>query len=116
MLFRTPIGSCVTLWPLTIPSPAVALQQRRQKANRRALAGAVGADEPEHLARGDLQVQIRHGHKVAVSLREISQFDHRARIRDAGYGGQGFVAIRRVTVRSSSRRILNLSYHVAAAC
>ena len=57
-------GRCVTLWPLTMPSPAVALQQRGQKADRGALAGAVGADEAEHLAGVDLEIQVLRRRRI----------------------------------------------------
>ena len=52
------------------------IEQRGQEADRRALAGAVGADEAEQLARLDLQVQRLDGHVVAVGLAEIDEFDH----------------------------------------
>ena len=55
---------------------AAGLQQRGQKADRRALARAVGADEAEHLARADLEVQRLDRAEVAVVFAEVDQFDH----------------------------------------
>jgi ABC-type Mn2+/Zn2+ transport system ATPase subunit len=52
------------------------LQQRGQEADRGALAGSVGPDEPEHLARLDLQVQVVDRQQVAVPLGEVDEFDH----------------------------------------
>ena len=51
-------------------------EQRGEKADGRALAGAVGADEAEHLAGADLEIQIGDGHEVAVDLGEVGKFDH----------------------------------------
>ena len=51
-------------------------EQRGEEANRRALAGAVGADEAEHLAGLDLEIQVLDGDEFAVLLAEVLQFDH----------------------------------------
>ncbi len=61
-------------------------EQGRQEANGRAFTGAVGADEAEHLARADLEIQVRHGHEFAVDLGEVSEFDHG---EDAGFRMRG---------------------------
>ena len=66
----------MTLWPLTIPSPLAGFEQRGQEADRGALAGAVRADEAEHLAGLDLQVQAIDGLEFAVVLCEVGEFDH----------------------------------------
>ena len=58
------------------PLAAAGLEQRRQKADRRALARAVGADEAEHLPGVDLEVQRLNRAKVAVVFAEVDQFDH----------------------------------------
>ena len=70
------MGSSVTLWPLTIAFAARWPQQRGQKADRGALAGAVRADEAEHFAGPDFEVQILHGDELAVHLGEVTKFDH----------------------------------------
>ena len=62
-------------------------EQRGQEANGRALAGAVGADEAEHLAGADLEVQIRDGHEVAVDLGEVAKFDHGRIVRLVNHEG-----------------------------
>ena len=51
-------------------------EQRGEKADRRALAGAVGADEAEHLAGPDLEVQVLDGREVAVFFGEVDEFNH----------------------------------------
>ena len=59
-----------------MPFAVAGLEQRGQKADRGALAGAVGPDEAEQLAGLDLQVQRLDGREVAVVLAEIDELDH----------------------------------------
>ena len=60
----------------------VGLQQRREHADRGRLAGAVGAEEPEHAARRDLEVDAVEGPDVAEGLHETGHADRRlARVR-----------------------------------
>ena len=47
---------------------AVGVQGAAQHADERALAGAVGADDAEHLAAAHLEVDLGHGDHVAVAL------------------------------------------------
>ena len=61
-------------------------EQRGQEADGRAFAGAVGADEAEHLAGADLEIQVRHGDEFAVDLGEVAEFDHG---EDAGFRMRG---------------------------
>ena len=58
--------------PVDDPFAAGGLQQRGQEADARALAGAVGTDEAEHLAGFDLQVQLIDGQQVVVTFREVN--------------------------------------------
>ncbi len=46
----------------------VGAQQRRQREHRRGLAGAVGPDQPEDRARGNVEVQAVDGVELAVAL------------------------------------------------
>src|SRR5207244_3290564 len=55
---------------------AARLEQRGQKADRRALPGPVRPDEAEHLPRADLEVQRLDRAKVAVVFTEIDQLNH----------------------------------------
>ena len=75
---RTDIGSAVTEKPATRPSPAVGRKQRRQESDRRALAGAVGADEAEDLTLADGEAQVVDGDEIAVALGEVAHLDHRS--------------------------------------
>ena len=59
-------------------------EQRGEEANRGALAGAVGADEAEHLAGADLEIQVLDGDEFAVDLGEVAEFDHGGEIRVGG--------------------------------
>src|ERR1700758_608462 len=52
--------------------------QSEQQADRRRLAGTVGAQEPEHLAGRDRQTQILDGHNTAEPLRQTVGKDGRA--------------------------------------
>ena len=47
-------------------------EQGGEEADRRALAGAVGADEAEDLALADREVQVVDGHEFAVALGEVA--------------------------------------------
>ena len=60
--------------------------ERRQDADRRGLAGPVGAEEREHLAALDPQVEPLEHRAALVALRHPRQDDHRAVI-DLGHGG-----------------------------
>ena len=51
-------------------------EQGGQEPDGRALARAVGADEAEDLALADRQVQVVHGHELAVTLGEVAHLDH----------------------------------------
>jgi len=54
--------------------------RRRQDADGRRLAGAVGAEQSEHLARGDLEVDSVHCPDVSgVSLGQPGDLDRRHR-------------------------------------
>jgi hypothetical protein len=60
-------------------------QERRQHAHRRRLAGAVRTEEPEHLARADVEVDAAHrldrGGAAAVGLDEARGLDRGRRPR-----------------------------------
>ena len=73
---RTDIGSVVTEKPATRPSPEVGRKQRRQEADRRALAGAVGPDETEDLTLADGEAQVVDGDEISVALGEVDHLDH----------------------------------------
>lgn len=45
-------------------------------AQRGRLAGAIGPDQPQDLARADLEAQVLDGGEIAVGLAEIRDFDH----------------------------------------
>ena len=59
-------------------------EERGEEADGGALARAVGADEAEHLAGADLEVQVRDGDEFAVDLGEVVEFDH----GEGEFGGQ----------------------------
>ncbi len=48
-----------------------------QAAQRARLAGAVGADQAEHLAGGDLEREVVDGGEAAVALRQAMNLEHR---------------------------------------
>ena len=51
-------------------------QQRGQEPDRRALARAVGTDEPEDLSLANGEAEVVDGHEIAVPLGEIDHLDH----------------------------------------
>ena len=53
-----------------LAAPRRGLRQAQQEADRRRLAGAVGAEVADHLARPDLEVEIVERHHVAEALGE----------------------------------------------
>ena len=57
--------------------PAVGRQQRGQDADGGRLAGAVGAEQPEHGARGDVEVDAAQRLDLAVGLAQVAYFDGR---------------------------------------
>jgi len=60
----------------------VGLQQRGEHPHRGRLPGAVGAEEPEHAARRNLEVDAVEGPDVAEGLRKAGHADRRlARVR-----------------------------------
>jgi hypothetical protein len=54
-----------------------------QHAEGAALAGAVGAEQPQHLAAPHLQVEAVHGDEVAVAHHQLLQRQDRAAHRQA---------------------------------
>ena len=63
--------------PSTVTEPRVALAVALEDLDRRRLAGAVGAEEAEDLARGDLEADPANGLDLAVGLAEIGNGDRR---------------------------------------
>src|SRR4029453_14303792 len=61
------------------PLSAGGFEQRPQKADRGAFAGAVGANEAEHFAGPDFEIEAFDSAKVAVVFAEIDEFDHAGR-------------------------------------
>ena len=55
---------------------AARLEQPDHHADRRRLPGAVRAEEAEHLARRDLEVEIVHGDERTVRFAERNALDH----------------------------------------
>ena len=80
---RTASGSATTSWPSTLARPPVGLQQRGEDAHERRLAGAVGAEQAEHGAGLDLEVEAVERDDVAEGLPHALGED-RGR---AGHGG-----------------------------
>src|SRR5690606_3797446 len=76
-------------------------QEAGQHAHRRGLAGAVGAEEPHHLARRDPEGDVVHRHEVAVALRESARLDHHGALRARRPPRNSSTTV--VTVRSSGR-------------
>ena len=76
MLRRTSRGWRLTLKPLTTPSPPVALRSVARKRIDVLLPAPLGADEAEHFAGSDFQIQAIDGDEVTVAFREIDEFDH----------------------------------------
>ena len=62
---------------------AVGMQQAAQQPDARRLAGAVRADEPEHLAAGDLERQVVHGDRGPVLSGDTIEAQHRAALAPA---------------------------------
>ena len=52
-------------------------KQRGQDPHGRRLARAVGADEAEHVAAIELEVDLVDGEQLAVFLRQVVNFNHR---------------------------------------
>ena len=75
MLRRTSARCRTTSYPATTADPAVGAAQRAQHLDRRRLARAVGAEEPEDLARLDLERDLVHGGQLAVTLDEADDRD-----------------------------------------
>jgi hypothetical protein len=54
---------------------SVAVAEALQDLDRRRLAGAVGAEQAEHLAASDIEADVAHGGKVAVGLLQVVDLD-----------------------------------------
>ncbi len=61
-----------------------------EAAQRRRLAGAVRADEPEDLAGADVERDVAHGGEVAVELRQLANGDHRAWVGSRCLDGRSY--------------------------
>ena len=84
MLRRTCSDSRTTSYPATVAVPAVGRQQRGQHPQRRGLAGAVGPEEADDLALGDVEVDAVDGAHLGLlrpclgveGLHQTSRMDH----------------------------------------
>ena len=85
------------------------VQQRGENPHRRRLAGAVGADEAEHVAAIELQVDRLDGEQLAVFLRQVAGFDHGGEV-----GGRDRVSCRQA-VRIGIRRWTRLVHFRATS-
>ena len=72
---RTSSRSRTTSWPATRALPAVGLRQRAEHVDRRRLAGAVGPEEPEDLAGGDLEADAAHRLDLVEGLAQVVDLD-----------------------------------------
>ena len=68
--------------PSTRALPGGGREHAHEHLDRGALAGAVGADQPERAAPGDLQREIVDGQRAAEPLGQARQLDGRAVCRD----------------------------------
>ncbi len=75
--------------------------QSEQQADRRRLAGTVGAQESEHLAGCDRQIQILDGHNTAEPLRQTVG-------KDGGAGSSARQGVHALKVRSGGSRTCRL--------
>ena len=67
---RTVAASATTSWPATDRAALGRAQQRGQDAHGGGLAGAVVAEQAEHRALGDVEVDVAQRPEIAVALAE----------------------------------------------
>ena len=73
-----------TVQPEHSGAPEARVAEVEQRADRGGLAGAVGAEESEHLSGLDAQVQVVDGDGLAERLRQPIGFDR---------GGHGWIGV-----------------------
>ena len=100
---RTSSGAATTSQARQPRPPRRRLQQRAQDLDRRGLAGAVRAEEPEDLPLRDRKADAAHRLDVAVALGELVDLDRR-RGHVAGETGAGGWARRAPGGRSACMR------------